>query len=340
MPSLRQSHMQDNTDSVLQAARQSMTVEAEALACLAERLDAEFLRAVDILHRHPGKIIISGMGKSGHIAQKIAATLSSTGTPAVFMHAGEARHGDLGIYHPGDPTILISKSGSTAELVHLIPILKDFDSQIIGIVGNTNSEIARHADAVLDASVCREADPLGLVPTSSIMTALAFGDALAAALITLKGFGGADFARFHPAGQLGRNLLNRVSDVMQPADKIAWVEGSQSLREVVIEMSRFPQGACCVGQPNRPLSGLITDGDIRRVLESVEDIRGITAETIMTRSPACIHEDAPLADAIKIMENRPRQISVLPVLRVDGGACVGLLRIHDAYQPQDFSSSR
>lgn len=332
--------MNPSQNQALEAARQSMLTEAAALATLPQRLDADFMRAVDILAAHQGKVIISGMGKSGHIAQKIAATLSSTGTPAVFMHAGEARHGDLGIYHPGDPTILISKSGSTEELVYLIPILRDFNSSIIGIVGNRNSAIARHADVVLDASVIREADPLGLAPTSSIIAALAFGDALAAALITVKGFGGEDFARFHPAGQLGRNLLNRVGDVMQPADRIPWVESGQSLREVVIAMSRFPQGACCVGSPDSPLQGLITEGDIRRILERVEDIRGITAATIMTPSPTCIRVDAPLADAIKTMEDRPRQIGVLPVLDAEGKHCVGLLRIHDAYQPHRSASSR
>lgn len=321
-------------DALFAAADASLKAEAEALQALRERLGESFLKAVRLLAGHSGKVITCGMGKSGHIAQKVAATLCSTGTPAVFLHAAEARHGDLGIYHPGDPTILFSKSGSTTEILHLIPVLKDFSSPIIAIVGNVNSEIARVADAVLDASVAREADPLDLAPTSSAVCALAWGDALAAALEVAKGFHGDDFARLHPAGQLGRNLLNRVADVMKGMDEVAWIAPTATLREVVIALTKFPQGACCVADEEKRLLGIITDGDIRRMLERTEDFHGISAAELMTANPVTITRDAPLADALKLMEDRPRQIYVLPVLEPNGGPCCGLLRLHDVYQPQ------
>lgn len=289
------------------------------------------LKAVELLCAHGGKVVVCGLGKSGHIGQKIAATLCSTGTPAVFLHAAEARHGDLGIYHPGDPTLLISKSGSTAELVHLIPVLKDFASPIIALVGNTQSPIARCADVILDASVAREADPLDLAPTASAIAALALGDALASALVVAKGFRGDDFAKLHPAGQLGRNLLCRVADVMKSEEEFARLSITATLREVVIALTRHPQGACCVVDEDNRLLGIITDGDIRRMLERTEDFHGIKAGDIMTANPVTVGSGASLADALKLMEDRPRQIHVLPV--VDGGLCRGLIRLHDVYQP-------
>ncbi|WOO42155.1 KpsF/GutQ family sugar-phosphate isomerase [Rubellicoccus peritrichatus] len=327
------SEIPDNK-SLLEIAGHCLRQEAEALQALQGRLGESFLKAVEMLRSHNGKIVICGMGKSGHIAQKIAATLSSTGTPTIFLHAGEARHGDLGIYHPGDPTILISKSGSTAEIVHLIPVLKDFNSPIIAIVGNLNSEIARCADAVLDASVAQEADPLGLAPTASTVTALAMGDALASALMAAKGFQGDDFARLHPAGQLGRNLLNRVADVMKTQDEVAWLSAEATLREVVIALTRFPQGACCVVDADSRLLGIITDGDIRRMMEKTDDFHGVRATDIMTADPITVLQGSSLADALKLMEDRPRQIYVLPVLDDDSSRCLGLLRLHDVYQPQ------
>ncbi len=321
-------------EKLLAAAEASLQAETEALQALKGRLNGDFSKAVALLTGHNGKVITCGMGKSGHIAQKIAATFCSTGTPAVFLHAAEARHGDLGIYHPGDPTILISKSGSTTEMLHLIPVLKDFASPIIAIVGNVNSEIARVADAVLDGSVAREADPLNLAPTASALCALAWGDALAAALEVAKGFHGEDFAKLHPAGQLGRNLLNRVEDVMKTTGEVAWIAPTATLREVVIALTHYPQGACCVVDDAHRLLGIITDGDIRRMLERTEDFHGITAADIMTADPVTITRDAPLADALKLMEDRPRQIYVLPVLIEKNGSCCGLLRLHDVYQPQ------
>ena len=227
-------------------AQAVLNLEAQALAVVADRLDHNLTKAVELLLAHDGKVVVSGIGKSGHIGQKIAATLASTGTPAVFLHAAEAVHGDLGIYTPGDPSILISKSGSTAELLRLIPVLRQFRSPLIAIVGNLNSSMAKQADVVLDARVDREADPLNLAPTCSTMAALGLGDALAVALMMARRFTDQDFARYHPAGQLGRNLWLKVADVMHGNDAVAWVKPDTPLRQVIIAMSQRPLGAACV----------------------------------------------------------------------------------------------
>ena len=313
-------------------SKKVMESESQALSAAASRLDGNITAAVDLIMRHHGKVVISGVGKSGHIGQKIAATLASTGTPAVFLHAAEAAHGDLGIYTPGDPSILISKSGATAELLRLLPVLRQFESPLIAIVGNLNSPLARQADVVLDARVEREADPLNLAPTCSTTVALALGDALAVTLMHARGFTDQDFARFHPAGQLGRNLWLRVADVMHQGEKVAWVQADTPLRQVIIAMTEHPLGAACVVDGERTLLGIITDGDLRRALVTHEDIRGLQAQECMTRNPITITPDLSLKEAARIMEDRPSQISVLPV--VEGGTCVGLLRIHDIYQPE------
>ena len=263
-------------------ARAVLENEAEALTAVAARLDQQWNEAVELLLRHKGKVVVSGIGKSGHVGQKIAATLASTGTPAVFLHAAEAVHGDLGIYTPGDPSILISKSGSTAELLRLIPILRQFQSPLIAIVGNLNAPVAKKADIVLDARVEREADPLNLAPTSSTTVALALGDALAVALMQARRFTDKDFARYHPGGQLGRNLWLKVADVMHQDEAVAWVKPETPLRQVIIAMSQHPLGAACVVDQDRLLLGIITDGDLRRVLLTHDDIRGLQAAQGMT----------------------------------------------------------
>lgn len=315
-------------------ARAVLENEAKALVEVAARLDQSWNDAIDLLLKHQGKVVVSGIGKSGHIGQKIAATLASTGTPAVFLHAAEAVHGDLGIYTPGDPSILISKSGSTAELLRLIPILRQFRSPLIAIVGNLNSPIAKQADVVLDARVDREADPLNLAPTSSTAVALALGDALAVVLMQVRRFTDQDFARFHPAGQLGRNLWLKVADVMHQDEAVAWVKPNTPLRQVIIAMSQRPLGAACVVDQNFLLLGIITDGDLRRALLSHEDIRGLQASECMTHQPATIAPQASLKEATRLMEDRPSQISVLPVVDPSSQRCLGLIRIHDIYQPE------
>ena len=317
----------------LQAARGAMAIEAEAIQTAAQRLDGSLLKAVEILARHHGKIVITGVGKSGLVGQKIAATLCSTGTPAIFLHAAEAVHGDLGVYAPGDPTILISKSGASVELVRLIPVLRQFESGLVGILGNLNSTLAAMVDVALDGRVAREADPLNLAPTASSTVALAIGDALASALMQARGFEQQDFARYHPAGMLGRVLLMHVYDVMHAASQVARVRLDDNLRQVVIEMTRYPLGAACVADEAGRLLGLITDGDVRRALQQHEDIRELQAQDVMTRRPITIAPTASLREAADQMENRPSQLSVLPVVDEDGQA-LGLLRIHDIYQTE------
>lgn len=320
-----------NQTECIQIGQYTLNAEAEAIQQTAARLGPGFHQAVEILLEHQdGKVIVTGIGKSGHIAEKIATTLCSTGTQAVFLHATEAVHGDLGIYTPGDPTIIISKSGSTAELVRLIPILREFHSPLIGILGNLNSPLARSVDVLIDASVRSEADPLNLAPTSSSVVALAIGDALAAALMKARGFDASDFARFHPSGQLGRNLFMVVADLMHPPEKVAIISRRTPMRQVVIEMTRFPLGAACVVDEQNMLEGLITDGDLRRILSTNEEPMKMEAGELMTKAPVTIYEEASIKMALEMMENRPSQISVLPVTD-EQGFFKGLIRIHDIY---------
>ena len=293
-------------------------------------------RVCEIIANHPGKVVICGMGKSGLIAQKIAATLCSIGSKAVFLHAAEAVHGDLGIYAPGDPTIVISKSGATEELVRLIPILKEFNSQLIGILGNLKSPLADQMDVVLDASVSKEADPLGIVPTSSTTLTLAIGDALAAVLMSHRGFDHDDFAKLHPAGDLGRRLRLTVEKIMQPIKDVATVHLDDNLRKVVIEMTEKPQGAALVMDGDSTLLGIVTEGDLRRCLAENGDIDQLKVSEVMTENPVSVNLDAPLNDAVTLMEDRESQISVLPVVNGDGKSCAGLLRLHDVYQTRLF----
>jgi arabinose-5-phosphate isomerase len=318
-------------DDILPIARQTLLDEAAALQAAAERLDSNLVRAVEGILERPGKVVVTGLGKSGHVGRKLAATLSSTGTPSVFLHAAEAAHGDLGICMPEEPVIFISKSGSTPELLTLVPILRRIDSFLIGILGNIQSQLASQMDVTLDARVTCEADPLNLTPTSSTTVALGIGDALAIALMRARSFSDADFARYHPGGQIGRNLHLTVQDVMHSGDEVAWVRPDDSLRQVVIEMTHHPLGAACCVDEHRVLAGLITDGDIRRALQQHDDIRPLKCSDVMTRNPATISPSASVRVAVDRMENRPSQISVLPVVD-DNGHCLGLIRIHDVYK--------
>ena len=305
--------------------------EGQELIDASSRISSTVVKACGLIINHPGKIVICGMGKSGLIAQKIAATLCSIGNKAVFLHAAEASHGDLGIYAPGDPTILISKSGSTDELVKLIPILKEFNSPLIGILGNMKSSLVEHMDIVLDASVSKEADPLGLVPTASTTLTLAIGDAIAAVIMSHQRFNHEDFAKLHPAGDLGRRLRFTVEDIMQPIDKIAIVKKDDILRKVVIDMTEKPFGAALVLN-NQNLIGIITEGDLRRCLAENGDIDKMRLCEIMSSNPVSLKIKAPLRDALTLMEERKSQISVLPVVNDDYKTCSGLLRLHDVYQ--------
>src|SRR5689334_17792149 len=243
----------------LAAARTAMEIEADAVSRAACRLDGELIRAVDVILGHPGKVVVTGIGKSGHIARKIVATLCSTGTAAVFLHPAEAVHGDLGIYTPGDPTVLISKNGASSELQALVPLLRQFRSPLIGILGNASSPLASQIDVLLDAGVEREADPNNLAPTASAVTALALGHALAIALMTARNFTPEEFGRFHPGGQLGRNLKLNVAAAMHGPEEAAFVSPESALKEVIIAMTRRPLGGACVVDDDGRLSGFITD---------------------------------------------------------------------------------
>jgi len=315
----------------LALARQTLNAEAAGLERAAQRLGGNFGEAVRLILDHPGKVVITGMGKSGHIGRALAATFSSTGTPSVFLHPAEAIHGDLGIVSREDPVVCISNAGTTAELVRLTPPLRELGCPLIGIIGNQESPLAREVDVCLDASVEREADPEGLVPTASISAALGVGHALAIVLMQSRQFSADDFAERHPGGQLGRNLRIRVREAMHGGDEIAWVHPGDPLREVVIAMTSHPLGAACVVEEGR-LIGLVTDGDLRRALQTHDDSLALTAAGIMTAGPITVAPDVRLGEAMRIMEERSSQISLLPVVDPDSGECLGLIRLHDICQ--------
>jgi len=313
----------------LAAARAAMEIEAAALETAAARLDGSLIRAVELILGST-KVVVTGIGKSGHIARKIVATLCSMGTAAVFLHPAEAVHGDLGIYTPGDPTVLFSKNGSSRELLALVPLLRDFRSPLIGILGNASSPLASQVDVLLDASVEREADPHNLAPTASAVAALGIGHALAIALMCARDFTPEEFGRFHPGGQLGRNLRIPVREAMHAGEEAARVPPEAPLRDVILAMTARPLGGACVVQEDGTLAGFLTDGDLRRALTNHDDIRGLRARDVMTARPVTIGPEASLAEALERMERRKSQISALPV--VDGaGRALGILRLHDIF---------
>lgn len=311
---------------LLEEARRIIRVEADAVRQVAERIDERFLRAIELLV--PARLVaVTGIGKSGIIAQKIASTLSSVGTPAIFLHPVEALHGDIGVLSDRDVTIVLSRSGTTQELVHLVPFLKQRSIPVIGILGSRNGFLAQAVDVVLDASVEHEACPWDAVPSASTTTALALGDALALVLMQVKSFTINDYARTHPMGQLGRNLSLRVKDVMATGDRIPRISPMATFREAIIESSRKGLGCVCVIEQEQ-LIGIITDGDVRRALERYDDIRHVLAKDVMTPHPITVGPDVLLGEALAMMERRQRQIGVLPVVDT-AGRCIGLVRIHD-----------
>jgi arabinose-5-phosphate isomerase len=316
----------------IEAAQKAMQIEAHAVSRAAQRLDGNLSCAVEMILAAPGKLVVTGLGKSGLVARKIVSTLCSTGTPAVFLHAAEAAHGDLGLYSPGDPTLMVSKSGNTLELLQIIPFLRDLPSRRIGILGNPCAPLASEMDVVLDASVEREADPDNLAPTASATVALSLGHALAVALMRARNFSVEDFGRFHPGGHLGRSLRLTVREVMHGRAEIAVAHSDDSLKQVVIAMTHYPHGAACVLDAAGRLIGLVTDGDVRRAFQAHDDIRELRAAAVMTANPSSIAPDARLQDALRLMEDRPSQISVLPVIDPATGVCLGLLRLHDIYR--------
>ncbi len=307
--------------------------ESESINRAAKKLGKNFLDAVDILFTKTNKIIVCGIGKSGHLGKKIAATLCSTGSPSSFLHASEAVHGDLGIHQKNDPVIFLSNSASTPELLSLEPIIRKRGGKIVGILGNTDGPLSKKVDVYLDSSVEGEADPLGIVPTASFMVSAALGDALASALMKRRDFTEVDYALTHPAGQLGRNLLLNVRDVMHPVRKVALVNPATRVSDLVIEMTKFPLGAACIVD-NINLLGIITDGDLRRSLGKNKELLNMTVKEIMNKKPHTISPDISLGEALKKMESGKKQISVLPVTKsTSPNQILGLLRLHDIYTP-------
>lgn len=314
-------------DVLLAEGQRIIQEEIRALQYTCGKLDTSFLQSIDMIAAS-GKVIVSGIGKSGLIGQKIVATLVSTGTPAVFLHPVEALHGDIGIAEPGDCALLLSKSGNTAELLRLVPSLKTRQIKMIGILGATDSPLARLADIVLDASVEREACPLNAAPMSSTTVALVLGDAIAAALMKRNGFSIGQFAALHPLGQLGRNISLRVADVMHGGEQLPVIPPAASFREALIEITARGLGCVCVVDEKRRLCGIVTDGDIRRTLQQHEDIATLRVADVQTSNPITVSPGALIGEALSLMENREHQIGVLPVVS-EQGECVGVVRVHD-----------
>jgi arabinose-5-phosphate isomerase len=316
----------------IETARRVLEIEARAVAALAERLAPSFERAVDLLVECSGRVVVTGMGKSGIIAQKIAATLSSTGIPSYFMHPAEALHGDRGMVVSGDVVVALSNSGETEEVVRLLELVRRLGARIVALSGDPGSTLARHADVHLDVGVSEEACSLDLVPTASTTAALAMGDALAVACYERRGFSPTEFARYHPGGRLGRRLL-RVEQLMHTGDAVPRIDADAPLRAAVEEMNAKRLGMTCVVDAAGSLQGVITDGDLRRrVLREAAPLEG-TAGQAATRGATTIEPEALATEALKVMEEK--KITSLPVID-PGGALAGVIQIHDLWRTELF----
>ena len=309
-----------------QFGRDVIQIEADALAALAQRVDAQFARACELVLACTGRVVVTGMGKSGHVGNKIAATLASTGTPAFFVHPGEASHGDLGMITPADVVLALSNSGETDEILLILPIIKRMGVKLIALTGNRESSLARQADAVLDCGVEKEACPHNLAPTASTTAALAVGDALAVALLNSRGFTSDDFARSHPAGRLGRRLLVYVGDIMRTGDAVPVVKHDALLRDALLEMTGKGMGMTGVTDKDGKLLGILTDGDLRRLLNRNIDVRTAPVTEVMTPDPKTTHADRLAAEIVALM--RANKIYVLFVVD-EQHRVVGALNMHD-----------
>jgi len=316
----------------LALAKKVLETEAAAILALVERLDGKFSSAVDLLRNCKGRVILTGMGKSGIICRKIAATLTSTGTPSMFMHPAEAIHGDLGIVQADDVVIALSYSGETEELLRLLETLKRIGARLIAVTGGAKSTLAQAADVALDCSVAREACPMNLAPTASTTAALAIGDALAMTLLVEKGFREDDFANLHPGGKLGKRLM-RVEALMHAGDQCPIVQTTTRMRDVINKMSSKKLGMTCVVDGGDALVGIITDGDLRRHMELSSDILSLTAGDVMTKNPISIPGSMFAAEALNVMEGR--KITALVVCG-DGKRVGGVLHLHDLWRTALF----
>lgn len=317
--------MKENSASFIASAKRVIDIEKQAIASLTGHLDDDFVRACELLYTCKGKVVVSGMGKSGHIGNKIAATLASTGTPAFFMHPGEANHGDLGMLAPDDVLLAISNSGETAELLNVLPVVKRLNVPVIAMTNSKDSSLGKHADVVVNISVDKEACSLGLAPTSSTTATLVMGDALAIALLDRKGFTSDDFALSHPGGSLGRKLLLKVSDIMLTGDALPLVNTDALIAEALLEISRKGLGMTGIIDTDHRLCGIFTDGDLRRILDNRLDIHATRVKDVMTKGGKTIHADALAVEALNLMETH--KISALMVVDEERQA-VGAFNMH------------
>ena len=315
-------------ERALALGRQTLSIEAAAVDALKSRINADFSRAVELILNSHGRLIVSGMGKSGHIARKIAATMASTGTPAYFVHPAEASHGDLGMITRDDVLLALSNSGESEELLRIVPLVKRSGARLISMTGAPGSSLAREADVHLDAGVEQEACPHNLAPTASTTAALALGDALAVALLDARGFGPDDFARSHPGGSLGRRLLTHVSDVMRPADKVPAVSPDTGITEAIIAMSRGGLGLVAIVDPQNRIAGIFTDGDLRRAFEKRLDLQNGAIASVMHPTPHTIQPNRLAVEAVEMMERL--RINGLLVADADS-QLLGALNMHDLF---------
>jgi arabinose-5-phosphate isomerase len=314
-----------NADATIQKGKEIIRIEADAIAALESHIDGNFAAAVDLIFNAKGRVVLTGMGKSGIIARKIAATMNSTGTPSAFMHPSDAVHGDLGMVTPDDIVICISKSGDTAELRQLLPRFRQIGVKVIAIVGNLNSPLSKQSDFVLDTSVKEEACPYDLAPTSSTTAALAMGDALAITLLQKRNFTKEDFAQFHPGGNLGKQLLLKVDAMMITGSDIPLVKENVSVSDAIVEISSKRLGATCVVNDAGILLGMLTDGDLRRLLQRRIDILNLTTGQVMTQNPKTVSQNMLAVQALEIMESY--KITQLVVVDTDHRP-VGILHLH------------
>ena len=321
--SLKQSNAKQTP---IELAKSVLSIEAEAIEALAKRLDDSFTKAVALILQCQGRVVVSGMGKSGHIGNKISATFASTGTPAFFMHPAEASHGDLGMITKDDVIVTLSNSGESDELIAILPALKRLGCKLINITGKSNSTLAKEADVHLEVQVEVEACPLGLAPTASSTAMLALGDALALAVLDQRGFSAEDFARSHPGGSLGRRLLIRIQDIMRDGDAIPSVHLETPVKDALLEMSLKGLGMTAIVDDSKVLKGVFTDGDLRRAFENDVDVHTTSIRDVMHPNPQSVHPEQLAVDAIEIMEHR--KINALLVTNQQG-QLVGALNMHD-----------
>ncbi len=310
---------------------QLFDIQAGALLRTRDKIAARLPGVLDILKNCSGKIIVTGVGKSGIIGHKISATLASTGSPSVFINANEALHGDLGVLAAGDAVLMVSKSGTTMELIKMLPRIKSANIPTVGIFGKIDTRLAQQLDLVLDASVESEGSPFNLAPMASTTVALVIGDCLAAALMQLKGLNQNDFASNHPAGQLGRNLLLKAGDIMHQGENMAVCQTENTIKEAIVILTRKNLGGLCVLDENGLLAGFLTDGDIRKYLSKADDLQ-VSVRLIMTQNPVCLDPGMSLAQVLDIMEGPEKQIYVAPVVDSESRKVLGILRMHDILQ--------